>query len=141
MPKNKFGGNKAKKGKNQQESKELIKKDSDEQQYAKITKVLGNCRFELISLDDGKKRTGHMRGKLKKRAWTRLDDVVLISLRDFQDDKCDIIHKYEPGEVKELFKLGELKEMVVQKEETCSFEFEKEIDDDDDENPFTFDEI
>jgi hypothetical protein len=35
-------------------------------------------------------------------------DIVLLSLRDFQDDKADVIAKYSPDEARELKKLGEL---------------------------------
>jgi len=33
---------------------------------------------------------------------------VLVSLRDYQDEKCDIIHKYTPDEARILKKKGEL---------------------------------
>ena len=125
MPRNTKGGNKAKRGKNQQQSTELLLKDNTEdQQYAKVIKVLGNCRFELLSLDDNIKRIGHMRGKLRKRAWTSVDDIVLISLREFQGDKCDIIHKYKNEEVIKLRDMGE----IVEKDNTednCAFSFDE----------------
>lgn len=37
-----------------------------------------------------------------------LDDIVLISLRSFQDDRSDIVLKYFPEEVKQLQAMGEL---------------------------------
>ena len=125
MPRNTKGGNKAKKGKNQQQPTELLLKDNTEdQQYAKVIKVLGNCRFELLSLDDNKTRIGHMRGKLRKRAWTSVEDIVLISLREFQEDKCDIIHKYKNEEVLKLRDMGQIVEK--EKEQTnCAFSFEE----------------
>jgi translation initiation factor 1A len=39
-------------------------------------------------------------------------DVVLISLRDFQDSKADIILKYTPDEARLLKSYGELAETV-----------------------------
>ena len=39
--------------------------------------------------------------------FVKLGDVVLVSLRDFQDDKCDIIHIYNQKEAKELVKIDE----------------------------------
>jgi len=35
-------------------------------------------------------------------------DLVLVSLRAFQDDKCDIIHKYTVKEANKLRKMGEI---------------------------------
>jgi hypothetical protein len=39
---------------------------------------------------------------------------VLIALRDFQDDKCDVILKYFPEEVKQLKNLKEIPEVLVE---------------------------
>ena len=122
MPKNKFGGNKAKKGKNYMPEKDFIVKESD-QEYAKVIKVLGSCNFEL-QCQDGITRMGHIRGKMRKRVWVNENDTVLVGLRDFQDNKCDIIHKYSLDEVKRLNNLNEVKEEVV-KEEICSFSFDE----------------
>lgn len=122
MPKNKFGGNKAKKGKNYVPEKIFIFKE-DGQEYANVLKVLGGCRFEL-QCSDGVVRMGHVRGKMRKRNWVNVNDTVLVGLRDYQDDKCDIIHKYDSDEVKRLNSLGETKTEVVQEEE-CAFGFDE----------------
>mmetsp|Transcript_21833 Transcript_21833/g.32423 ORF Transcript_21833/g.32423 Transcript_21833/m.32423 type:complete len:144 (-) Transcript_21833:36-467(-) len=110
MPKNKGKGGKSKrKGKNkndEQVKRELIEKD-DGQEYAQITKILGNCRFEGFCFD-GRNRLLHVRGKFRKRVWINRDDIVLVQLRDYQDEKADIIHKYNADEVRRLKKSGEL---------------------------------
>lgn len=36
-------------------------------------------------------------------------DIILLSLRDFQDDKADVIHRYTPDEARNLKTYGELK--------------------------------
>ena len=94
MPRNKFGGNKAKKGKNQVIERTFILKEPD-QEYATVVKTLGDGRFEL-SCNDGITRLGHIRGKMRRRVWIHPTDVVLVSMRDFDDNKVDIIHKYTP---------------------------------------------
>ena len=112
MPRNKFGGNKAKKGKNIVSStKYLVLKDGDEQQYAYVTKMLGDGRLK-INCSDGTERMGIIRGKMRKRVWIAVGDLVLISLRiagtdTFDDNKADVIHLYSPNEVKLLKTLGE----------------------------------
>lgn len=57
--------------------------------------MLGNGRVEVYCFDSVK-RIGNIRGKMKRRVWIATGDVVLISLRDFQNEKCDIILKYTP---------------------------------------------
>ena len=51
---------------------------------------------------DGKKRLAHIRGKMRKRVWVGVSDIVLVSLRDFQDEKCDVIQKYSADEARNL---------------------------------------
>eukprot|EP01088_Endostelium_zonatum_P001839 TRINITY_DN12208_c0_g1_i1.p1 TRINITY_DN12208_c0_g1~~TRINITY_DN12208_c0_g1_i1.p1 ORF type:complete len:264 (-),score=117.06 TRINITY_DN12208_c0_g1_i1:113-904(-) len=110
MPKNKGKGGKGKrKGKNKgkdQEKREIRFKDVGEE-YAQIRKVLGNCRVEAYCFD-GKPRLAHVRGRFKKRVWINKDDFVLLGLRDYQDGKGDVIHKYTPDEARLLRSWGEI---------------------------------
>lgn len=41
--------------------------------------------------------------------WITQGDIILLSLRDFQDDKADVIHRYTPDEARSLKTYGELK--------------------------------
>ena len=87
--------------------RELIYKEEG-QEYAQITKMLGG-RIE-VSCFDGIKRMGHIRGKLRKKVWMGQGDIILVSLRDFQDDQCDVVHKYNSDEARTLKNVGELPE-------------------------------
>merc|ERR1719480_257126 len=51
---------------------------------------------------DGTKRLCHIRGKMRKKVWVNLGDIVLISLRDYQDQKADVIMKYNSDEARRL---------------------------------------
>ena len=44
------------------------------------------------------------------KVWIRGGDIVLVSLREFQDDVADIIHKYYRGEARSLVALKEIPE-------------------------------
>lgn len=44
------------------------------------------------------------------KVWIGVGDIVLIGLRDFQDDKADIIMKYTPDEARQLKAYGEIPE-------------------------------
>jgi len=112
MPKNKGKGGKSKrKGKNktdEADKRELLFKE-DGQDYGQVTRVLGNCRVECICVD-GTTRLCHVRGKFRKKIWINKDDIVLIGLRDYQDGKADIIHRYTADEARNLKAYGELPE-------------------------------
>mmetsp|Transcript_16092 Transcript_16092/g.41356 ORF Transcript_16092/g.41356 Transcript_16092/m.41356 type:complete len:141 (-) Transcript_16092:351-773(-) len=111
MPKNKGkGGKNRRRGKNDNEDdkRELIFKEEG-QEYAQITKMLGNGRCDSVCFD-GVKRLCHIRGKLRKKVWINNGDIVLVGLRDFQDEKADIILKYSPEEARNLKKYGEIPE-------------------------------
>jgi translation initiation factor 1A len=45
------------------------------------------------------------------KVWIQTNDIVLVALRDFQDDKCDVILKYFPEEVKQLKNSNEIPEV------------------------------
>jgi len=99
MTRNVRGGKKAKKAsrfKTQQgnEKRSDIVWKEDLQEYGRVTRMLGDCRCEIMSLDNQSMWIGHIRGKMKKRCWIRVGDYVLFSYREFQTSKCDILHKY-----------------------------------------------
>ena len=104
MPKGK-GGPRRKKG-GFGGNRELLLKD-DNEEYAHVLKLLGGERMEVHCMD-GVKRIAKVRGKFKKRVWVHINDIVLVSLREQDEDKCDIIHVYYADEAKQLKQLGEI---------------------------------
>ena len=76
-------------------------KELDQSKYAQITRALGNCRFEVLCFD-GKTRMATMCGKMRKRVFVNAGEFILVSLRDWQDSKCDIIDKYNANDVQKL---------------------------------------
>ena len=108
------GGKNRGRGKNENEDdkRELVFRED----YAQVTKMLGNGRLEAMCFD-GEKRLAHIRGKMRKKVrpegdclisyssifeqvWINQGEIVLLSLRDFQDDKADVIVKYTAGEAR-----------------------------------------
>merc|ERR1719229_1770035 len=79
------------------------------QEYAQVIKMLGNGRLDAMCFD-GKQRQCHIRGKMRKKVWVNKGDIILLGLRDYQDDKADVIHKFKPEEIKELKQRKELPE-------------------------------
>lgn len=144
------GGKNRRRGKNDNggQKRELIYKDEG-QEYAQITKMLGNGRIE-VSCFDGEKRMGHIRGKLRKKVWMSQGDIILVSLRDFQDDQCDVIHKYNSDEARTLKNVGELPENAkinetdtfgADEDEDVNFEFGAEDSDEEEGEDLDIDDI
>lgn len=136
------GGKNRRRGKNDSSAfkRELIFKEEG-QEYAQITKMLGNGRIE-VSCFDGIKRMGHIRGKLRKKVWMGQGDIILVSLRDFQDEQCDVVHKYNSDEARALKNNGELPENAKinetdtfggDEDEDVNFEFGANDDDEEEE--------
>ena len=71
--------------------------------------MLGNGRLEAMCFDN-QKRLCHIRGKLRKKVWINTTDIILIGLRDFQDEKADVILKYTADEARQLKSRGEIPE-------------------------------
>jgi translation initiation factor 1A len=82
-----------------------------------VTRILGNGIMEGQCFD-GKKRKCIIRGCMGRRKWVNIGDVVLVCLREFEDDKCDIVHKFYPDEVKTLKAKNELPDSVLVNENT-----------------------
>lgn len=150
MPKAKGkGGKNRRRGKNDNfsQKRELILKDEG-QEYAQITKMLGNGRVEATCFDDVK-RIAHIRGKLRNKVWMAQGDIILVSLRDFQDEQCDVVHKYNSDEARALKSQGELPESAkINETDTFGHEDDEDVnfefgaaDDDDDEEELDIDDI
>jgi len=113
MPKNKGkGGKNRRRGKNENEQtkRELDLKEPG-QEYAQVIKILGNGRVKCFCFD-GKERLCNIRGKLRKKVWINIHDIILVGLRDFQDDKADVIQKYHPDEARKLKAQGHIPDNI-----------------------------
>ncbi|KAF9513117.1 hypothetical protein BS47DRAFT_990029 [Hydnum rufescens UP504] len=151
MPKNKGkGGKNRRRGKNENDDdkRELVFREDGQGtiffiqgKYAQVIKMLGNGRLEAQCFD-GEKRLAHIRGKMRKKVWINQGDIILLSLREFQDDKADVIVKYTADEARNLKAYGELPENAKinetdtfgEEDGECTFDFgeddgELEIDD------------
>lgn len=105
--KTKTGGKNRRKGKSlPNHSKREILYREDNQLYGLVEKLLGDKRV-LCKCSDKIERICHIRGKFHRRVWINTGDMVLISLREFEPEKGDIIHKYTHEESKFLIQQNE----------------------------------
>ena len=121
------GGKNRRRGKNEgEEKRELIFKE-DGQEYAQVIRMLGNGRLDAQCID-GVKRLCHIRGKMRKKVWVSTGDIILVGLRDFQDEKADVILKYNADEARSLKAYGELPDNIRVNETETFNEEENEND-------------
>jgi translation initiation factor 1A len=88
----------------------LLRLKEDGQEYAQVTRELGDGRF-LARCFDGTERLCIIRGKMqhgRSKVWIATGAVVLVGLRDYQDGKADIFFKFAMDEVRVLKMMGEL---------------------------------
>ena len=64
---------------------------------------------------------------MRKKQWVKQGDVILVSLREYEDAKCDIIYLYKPKEVKNLKIYGEIPDTVKVNEDIVDKEDEQDI--------------
>ena len=75
-------------------------KKIDGQEYAYVKEKYSSQHYKLICYDKVE-RLGCLRGKLRK-ARIKNSDLILVSIREFQDDKCDIIYHYKEEDIEKL---------------------------------------
>jgi|TARA_B110000503_G_scaffold310_1_gene435 translation initiation factor 1A len=127
MPgKNTKGGKKHKRNKNYTSDTKALRYKEEDQEYAKVTKCKGNCRFEVLCCD-GKTRAAVLCGGMRKRKFINQGQLVLVSIREWQDDICDIIDSYEESHAKRLKSEKEIPESFSLGEEN-TYDSEDEIE-------------
>ena len=71
-------------------------------------RMLGFDRI-VVKCQDGLERLCRIRGKLKRRVWIRVGNIVLVSLWDFQSDtRGDVYWRYRRNETAWLRSKGYL---------------------------------
>lgn len=123
MPKNTTGGKKHKKGKRSRGPKETPFREDDEN-YAIVVSECGDRRFRcrIIPYPDQKLEDnvdydnilGLLRNLLKSRGgrdWSvKPGCLVLLSIREYEKEKADILYRYSDQEVMFLKRKGEIPE-------------------------------
>jgi len=72
-----------------------LPKKKNREQFARADLMMGANHIR-VRCHDGIERMGRIKGKIKKRAWIREGDIVIVVPWSFQDEKCDILYRYLP---------------------------------------------
>ena len=144
------GGKKHKRDKNAksknitEQSNKYVPIAGEGQQYGIVVKMLGNRRL-IVKTILLKEHLAIIPGKFKGRKnWISIGMLLLLNIRDFQDDRCDVIYIYNSRESKELQREGKLKGLIdINKTDVFNF---GELDDEinttfEEKNAFNFDDI
>ena len=75
-----------------------VKLPTRTQQFAVVIEMSGGSRMKALC-EDGKTRMVRIGGKLKRRMWTRMNDLIIIQPWPIQEDsKADLVYRYLPTE-------------------------------------------
>ena len=73
-----------------------------------IEQRVGGIRM-LVKCMDGKTRNCRVPGRLRRKLWLREGDIVIIEPWEFDNEKGDVLFKYNPAQIDWLIKKGYLK--------------------------------
>ncbi len=73
----------------------------DAEIFGVADQLLGASRIKVMC-EDGVSRMGRIPGKIRKRMWIREGDLLIVSVWDFQPDKCDIRFRYTKTQASNL---------------------------------------
>lgn len=135
------GGKKKRRGKNLNLEARKIEFPTEDQYYGEVVKVLGSGKFEINYFTENSKENqniggkfacnkilGSIRGNMKRRIYVNKGDIVIISLRDFQKNVGDIIHKYLNTEISYLYRKNLIPTSINLNEDDIGFYNDAELD-------------
>jgi translation initiation factor 1A len=89
--------------------------DKEYEVFAYVIKLLGNCRA-LVLCDNGNEAIGVIRGSMRrfnKRVLIETGDIIAVSMREYQTNKVDIVHKYNMEQCKILINNKEISDTLI----------------------------
>jgi len=89
--------------------------NTDYEDYGFVIKLLGNCRASVLC-NNGDIVIAIIRGNMRrfnKRVLIDKGDIVVVSRRDYQANKADIVHKYSLEQCQYIINSKELTETLI----------------------------
>jgi translation initiation factor 1A len=113
--------NKRRKKGAEEENKQLVLRD-DNSRYAKVTRVVGQGRFyvDIFGSNTQEEVLAVLPGRFRKwkkyKNFVSVGTYVLVSIREYEESKVDIIHVYKDDNVRQLRQMGHLEELTDQED-------------------------
>ncbi len=76
-----------------------------------VDRVLGGRHLQVMC-EDGKSRLARIPGRIRRRMWIKEGDLVILRPWEFQDEKADIVYRYNRTQVSHLSRNGLLPEIL-----------------------------
>lgn len=89
-----------------------LPRESEGEMFGVVLQRHGTNQIKIYCRD-GKERMCRIPGKMRKRVWMRVNDVVIIKLWDFQPSKADVAWRYIGNQVEWLKRQGHLQGLPV----------------------------
>lgn len=77
-----------------------------------VEQRVGGSRM-IVRCFDGKSRNCRVPGRLRRKLWLREGDVIIVEPWEFDNDKGDILFKYNPAQVEWLKRKGYLQNIEL----------------------------
>ena len=93
------------------EEAKRVRRPKEGEMFGIAVAMLGASRL-TVECEDGKTRMVRIRGKLRKRIWVRVGDLVLVvPWQTEPDEKADMVWRYTKTEANFLKKKGYAKDL------------------------------
>ena len=81
--------------------------------FAIVKEISGGSRMQAFC-EDNLTRMVRIPGRLKKKMWCRVNDIIIIKLWPIQTDKkCDLVYRYRPTEREVLKRKGVIPNQLI----------------------------
>ncbi|MFC7096277.1 translation initiation factor eIF-1A [Halobaculum marinum] len=84
-----------------------LRMPDDNQVFATVTEMLGGRRVTLRCAD-GEERMGRIPGRMRFRTWVKEGDIVIAEPWDWQDEKAEVVWRYESDDAQQLREEGHI---------------------------------
>jgi translation initiation factor 1A len=89
-----------------------LPKKSEGEMFAVATQLMGSDQLKAMC-EDNVERMCRIPGKLRKRVWIKVGDILIIKIWDFQPSRADVVWRFIGAQAEHLKKKGFLKNLPV----------------------------
>ncbi|MFP4632144.1 MAG: translation initiation factor eIF-1A [Halobacteriales archaeon] len=84
-----------------------LRMPDDDELFAVVTRHDGGNHVRVLC-EDGEDRMGRIPGKMRYRTWIEEGDVLIVEPWDWQDEKANVVWRYEDEDAEQLKREGHI---------------------------------